>query len=1559
MNGYLYTLKSLILIMVFSGMGLGIFLTESPACQRVSGYDRQAVARGEWRVLVDSEADSCVWDDEVGLQSLMDEFVALAALSPDDIWVNLSPFEPNRILSPALSNHPLGEILIQQDMALKQTAAKVVHPDHRFGRVFWQEWLADGGEMTMGNKVWIVPAQAQVNERSQVRWINSAPLTVLSDEQYVLGEHRTGSVNSRLRQALITELAEIVNSQSDFFPVRRLLRSLIVIRLIEEDIASTLREPLFEFRGGSFSSRVHSLYEQYLDLYQQGSFSVVFERYDPVTQVIRSHKLQSGGLRLDRPAWEATPDAHDLQLHQPHWLVMTDQEPVAAMFEELFNTTRMQDWQQTYESLIQIQRLLMALLDSSPDVRRTTQNIFSRFIKNQYLSRPMLDVLPWRDELSRLEQQPDINPYAWFAVVLTLHDRDLLTLTEGDWARMSDYLNQRLASVSGQLRMQTLDLSEQLLARYPPARNWMSALLNREDVLDDIIQTYLFKHIPSPDQLHHPHVFGRLLRSDMIQHDRVNTVLKRYQLISRLFENIVFSTRIQDLEPLLQAWQAFSVWLPETDQQFYRSLLLRRFIIQSVIGINQPHPWDFALGRLITDGYITREDVREAVQEIKDLDGKANTAEIQRVKQALWPNEFGQPVPSSPSGLFIGYLADMIASDPSAFAGSRSIFKNDYYDNDHLIDDLALSEDVLFYPAELKDAITTVLAKTHDGQPDIFLSNPTRFLNYLSDNYHGLTLTPVLNYVADMRTQSVSARQILDQSNGHQEWFLWILAVVWDLNEEWPTAARSVQTQLMAELMYQALIADLRPSDALPVNDMTRTYMEYAVTKLPTIDARRVFQHLSVSLLDAYQDSEVSEQDLYDLFNRLMQTLYQKPISPIFVHDVMRMQRPGRDKLLAFMRIIDFLLLNRAHQFHILKSQFVLPIIDYELERNILTPRTVFSPQLPALVKHPYNTYWRLQEWVKSGVPIGHRLITFTESSRTESNKMDFLHHLLGHTIVPLHERPSDWPAGHANYHVLRAERDADALRVGSETIHKDAILNGRWDGRTLSVVLNDAVYIFKFLKKGESQAELNNEHLKDTAIARHLQASLDLPGSYPEPVAGVTEVAVADVLPWFSETLHFDQHKALLSVDFKQQAQSFNREQFYHFILAKMDLRKVEDEAMALDFSATPRHVYLVDPRLSLPEFAEAYRINVEAVFKLAAAGIFDTEPMEMFHNEQDRRGYDPLRSLRRSSQEEGRHHAVNQIRYPNYRVTGPADTGGWMFASSIQSNMRLMQANDHRIAMAVDEWGGGRFMNAYPYILAQLLSTEMYALGLMPALYLQNKGLLDYREFVRVLNKPDSYDPEHPAWFLRDRLRELFVESYRFMHPGARGDVDFEPIPLHLERVAKEMAYYLNPQYYPTDIVKKKVPREQLFPEIPVENVIYGYGPDALTNPRNSLTENGWGWFVEQTTISDRGVILNDREFVHNIGGWNGMNYLINFLRAITITAATHVSGALHEPSADTLDTSTSVSPVGGIDLEDIRWTTDSSDGTLPVNVLRLPRQPSIHVIEPVSDIFLGSTE
>ena len=190
---------------------------------------------------------------------LIKYFLASLTVPENEIWVNLSPYEKERIIPEGLGTTEMGRDLLMQDYLLKQITASLFHPDDPLGKKFWErvyeKVYAKYGvrEIPVNtlNKVWIVPQHAVVYEEESTALILESHLKVMLEEDY-LAKSKIKDQKSKInlpseaisieiiREVIIPEIEKEVNEGKNFAPLRQIYHSLILATWYKKRLRQSL-----------------------------------------------------------------------------------------------------------------------------------------------------------------------------------------------------------------------------------------------------------------------------------------------------------------------------------------------------------------------------------------------------------------------------------------------------------------------------------------------------------------------------------------------------------------------------------------------------------------------------------------------------------------------------------------------------------------------------------------------------------------------------------------------------------------------------------------------------------------------------------------------------------------------------------------------------------------------------------------------------------------------------------------------------------------------------------------------------------------------------------------------------------------------------------------------------------------------------------------------------------------------------------------------------------------------------------------------------------------------
>jgi hypothetical protein len=126
-------------------------------------------------------------------KKLIEYFLAGLTTPEKDLWVNLSPYEQERVAPDSLSATDMGTDLLGQDYILKQLSSSLTYPESETGKAYWAAMHSGARDSGLGvslnpssySKIWIVPAQAQMYESGATScFVVNATLKAMSEADY-------------------------------------------------------------------------------------------------------------------------------------------------------------------------------------------------------------------------------------------------------------------------------------------------------------------------------------------------------------------------------------------------------------------------------------------------------------------------------------------------------------------------------------------------------------------------------------------------------------------------------------------------------------------------------------------------------------------------------------------------------------------------------------------------------------------------------------------------------------------------------------------------------------------------------------------------------------------------------------------------------------------------------------------------------------------------------------------------------------------------------------------------------------------------------------------------------------------------------------------------------------------------------------------------------------------------------------------------------------------------------------------------------------------------------
>jgi len=283
---------------------------------------------------------------------LVKYFLASLTIPDEDQWVNLSPYEHNRIIKDDFGKTEMGRDLLSQDYLLKQITSSLMYPEQGLGRKFWdrvyerawKEYGTTNIPVNTFNKVWIIPDEAAVYESGNTVYILRNHLKVMLEEDYlslqkhsaigvIAGEAKQSfKIASSLKNAprndtnypaneaigpfdthrlasqiikviLLPELEREVNEGKNFAMLRQIYSGMILATWYKHALKESLLGRVYANKAKVIGVNQkdpkanEAIYQRYLKAFKKGVFNYIKEDEDKYSQQVIPRKYFAGGLR--------------------------------------------------------------------------------------------------------------------------------------------------------------------------------------------------------------------------------------------------------------------------------------------------------------------------------------------------------------------------------------------------------------------------------------------------------------------------------------------------------------------------------------------------------------------------------------------------------------------------------------------------------------------------------------------------------------------------------------------------------------------------------------------------------------------------------------------------------------------------------------------------------------------------------------------------------------------------------------------------------------------------------------------------------------------------------------------------------------------------------------------------------------------------------------------------------------------------------------------------------------------------------------------------------------
>jgi len=257
------------------------------------------------------DAGSAKSVDTKTAQRLIRYFLASLTVREDDMWVNLSPFEKERVIPEQLAVTDMGHDMLAQDYLLKQLASSLTYPNSETGKAYWKGIGASASDAM--NKVWITPDVATVYENKNLVLVTDATLKVLTEQDYLAQQKssldKDSAALNAVRASLIPSITKDVNTGKNFVALRQIYFAQVLATWFKERIKEQVNKDKTLWGQYADSNIIggidnvsaatkQKIYERYLEAYTKGVYSLM--KGDSV-QTDKKRRYFSGGYHFNKP----------------------------------------------------------------------------------------------------------------------------------------------------------------------------------------------------------------------------------------------------------------------------------------------------------------------------------------------------------------------------------------------------------------------------------------------------------------------------------------------------------------------------------------------------------------------------------------------------------------------------------------------------------------------------------------------------------------------------------------------------------------------------------------------------------------------------------------------------------------------------------------------------------------------------------------------------------------------------------------------------------------------------------------------------------------------------------------------------------------------------------------------------------------------------------------------------------------------------------------------------------------------------------------------------------
>lgn len=247
---------------------------------------------------------------------LVEYFVAGLTMPEQDLWVNLSPYEKDRVIPDHLADTALGRDMLAQDYILKQLSSSLTYPESQEGKDYWQKILektANRGQLPINsyNKIWIMTDKATIYDNGTEAFLAEASFKTMLEQDYkALQENRAiedSAAALAMKESLLPLIENEVNHGRHFTVLRQIQHSLLLAMWFKRKFVNTFYKDFFnsaKSKGIDIDGRSEKegIYEYYLEAFKEGVFDYERKERDIISdRLIKKHYFSGGISEKEAP----------------------------------------------------------------------------------------------------------------------------------------------------------------------------------------------------------------------------------------------------------------------------------------------------------------------------------------------------------------------------------------------------------------------------------------------------------------------------------------------------------------------------------------------------------------------------------------------------------------------------------------------------------------------------------------------------------------------------------------------------------------------------------------------------------------------------------------------------------------------------------------------------------------------------------------------------------------------------------------------------------------------------------------------------------------------------------------------------------------------------------------------------------------------------------------------------------------------------------------------------------------------------------------------------------